>query len=101
MAAGEGGVPRDFDPNRWNAGQVRRRADDHPDTLPTELTRAHASMLELLTSLDDAALDRRGWMSSGREGSTEDNFRQVGDHKSTRTEDMRAALRARRRQPAS
>jgi len=27
MAAGEGGVPQDFDPNRWNAGQVRRNTD--------------------------------------------------------------------------
>lgn len=96
MAAGEGGVPRDFDPNRWNAGQVRRRAEDHPDALRGELARAHSSMLDLLASLDDAALDQRGWMSSGREGSTEDNFRLVADHKSTHTADIRAALRAAR-----
>ncbi|GAC1326557.1 MAG: hypothetical protein NVSMB2_25780 [Chloroflexota bacterium] len=102
MASGEGGVPRDFDPDRWNAGQIRRRTDDSPDALRTELTRAHEAMLELLATLDDMALDQRGWMSSGQEGTTEDNFRLVGDHKATHTGDIHTALSAVRRQrPAS
>jgi uncharacterized protein (TIGR03083 family) len=95
MAAGEGGVPADFDPNRWNAGQVRRRTEVPPEQLRAELESAHQVMVALLESLDGAALDHRGHLSSGDEGSTEDNFRLVASHKRTHTEDIRAALAAR------
>jgi uncharacterized protein (TIGR03083 family) len=92
MASGEGGVPADFDPNRWNAGQLRRRAEQTPTELRAELERSSADMLSVLDSLDDAALDQRGYLSTGVEGSTEDNFRLVADHKRTHTNDIRAAL---------
>jgi uncharacterized protein (TIGR03083 family) len=92
MAAGEGGVPADFDPNRWNAGQLRRRAEVAPEQLRAELERAHHEMLDFLETLDDTALDQRGHLSSGVDGSTEDNFRLVASHKRTHTQDMRAAL---------
>ena len=92
MAAGQGGVPADFDPNRWNAGQVRRRADAAAEQLRSELETAHGEMLALLDGLDDAALDRLGHLSSGEDGSTEDNFRLVASHKRGHTQDVRAAL---------
>jgi len=92
MAAGEGGVPVDFDPNRWNAGQLRRRGEIAPEDLRTELEEAHQAMLALLDSLDDNELDQRGHMSSGVEGSTEDNFRLVAAHKRAHTADIRAAF---------
>ena len=93
MAAGEGGVPNDFDPNRWNAGQLRRRSEMPPEQLRSELESAHAAMLALLAGLDDAALDQRGHLSSGSDGSTEDNFRLVAGHKRIHTADIQAALR--------
>ena len=92
MAAGEGGVPADFDPNRWNAGQIRRRGDVDPGQLRTELEKAHADMLVLLEGADEAALDHRGRLSSGVEGTTEENFRLVASHKRAHTDDIRAAL---------
>jgi uncharacterized protein (TIGR03083 family) len=92
MAAGSGGVPADFDPDRWNAGQKRRRAEMSTDDLRAELESAHADMLTFLADLDDAALDQRGHLSSGSDGSTEDNFRLVASHKRTHTADIRAAL---------
>ncbi len=95
LAAGEGGVPNDFDPNRWNAGQLRRRADSPPEQLITDLEAAHAAMLTLLDTLDNAALDRRGRLSSGDDGSTEDGFRLVASHKRSHTLDIEAALDAR------
>ena len=49
-------------------------------------------MVALLESLDVAALDQRGHLSSGDEGSTEDNFRLVASHKRSHTENIRAAL---------
>ena len=92
MAAGEGGVPLDFDPNRWNAGQLRRRGDMPPEQLRAELESAHRDMLALLDNIDALALDNRGHLSSGAEGSTEDNFRLVAFHKRAHTEDIRAAF---------
>src|SRR5438874_8033162 len=92
MAAGEGGVPADFDPNRWNAGQIRRRGDVDPGQLRSELEKAHADMLVLLEGADEAALDHRGRLSSGVEGTTEENFRLVASHKRAHTDDIRAAL---------
>jgi uncharacterized protein (TIGR03083 family) len=92
MAAGQGGVPADFDPNRWNAGQLRRRGDTTPEQLRHDLESAHADMLTLLESIDESALDQRGQLSSGAEGSTEDNFRLVAAHKRSHTEDIGAAL---------
>jgi uncharacterized protein (TIGR03083 family) len=94
MSSGEGGVPPDFDPNRWNAGQLRRRADTTPEQLREELEAAHAEMLALLDSLDEAAFDQRGYLSTGSEGSTDDNFRLVAYHKRSHTDDIRAALAA-------
>ncbi|MBV9175356.1 MAG: DinB family protein [Chloroflexi bacterium] len=92
MAAGQGGVPQDFDPNRWNAGQSRRNTEASPAMLRQQLETAHQEMLQLLETLDDTALDQRGHMSSGVDGSTEDNFLLVASHKRSHTEDMRAAL---------
>jgi uncharacterized protein (TIGR03083 family) len=92
LAAGEGGLPSDFDPNRWNAGQLQRNAEALPGELRQRLETAHAEMLELLNTLDDAALDRRGLLSTGQEGSTEDCLRLLAAHKRTHTEDIRAAL---------
>ena len=92
MAAGDGGVPQDFDPNRWNAGQLRRHVEVAPDELRQRLETAHTAILELLDTLDAASLDQRGYLSTGVEGSTEDLFRLVAGHKRTHTEDIRAAL---------
>jgi uncharacterized protein (TIGR03083 family) len=92
MAAGRGGVPADFDPNRWNAGQLRRRGEPVPEQLRQELETAHADMLSLLDSLDNDALDQRGFLSTGVDGSTEDNFRLVANHKRAHTQDIVAAL---------
>lgn len=92
MAEGQGGVPQDFDPNRWNAGQLRRRAETTPEQLRTDLEAAHAAMLTLLDTMDEAALDQRGHLSSGDDGSTEDCFRLVASHKRGHTQDIEAAL---------
>jgi uncharacterized damage-inducible protein DinB len=92
MASGQGGVPVDFDPNRWNAGQLRRRGDVPVEQLRSELEGSHRAMLDLLEGCDDAALDQRGQLSTGVEGSTEDNFRLVASHKRDHTADIRSAF---------
>jgi uncharacterized protein (TIGR03083 family) len=92
MAAGEGGVPADFDPNRWNASQLRRNAEVSPAELRQRLEAAHAELLEFLDTVDDAGLDSRGYLSTGVEGSTEDCLRLSASHKRGHTQDIRAAL---------
>ena len=91
MAAGQGGVPEDFDPNRWNAGQIRRRSESSVAELRSMLEDAHHQVVELLGGLDDSALDRRGRMSIGAEGSTEDTFRLLSRHKREHTAQIVAA----------
>ena len=49
MAAGEGSAA-DFDPNRWNAGQLRRRNDSPPEQLRADLESAHAQMVTSSTA---------------------------------------------------
>jgi uncharacterized protein (TIGR03083 family) len=92
QAGGQGGVVQDFDPDRWNASQQRRRADATPAELRAELEAAHAEMLALLDELDEAALAQRGHMTTGGDGSVEDQFRLVARHKRAHTGDLLAAL---------
>jgi uncharacterized protein (TIGR03083 family) len=91
MASGQGGVPDDFDINRWNAGQVRRRGETSVADLRASLEEAHEQIVELLASLDDTALDQRGRMSIGQQGSTEDTFRLLASHKREHTAQIAAA----------
>jgi uncharacterized protein (TIGR03083 family) len=92
MAAGGGGVPDDFDPNRWNAGQLRRRAEASVSELQADLELAHQGMLALLDELNDAAFDQPGRLSTGEAGTLEDTFRLVARHKRAHTVDIQAAL---------
>ncbi len=92
IADGAGGVPDDFDPNRWNAGQLRRTGEASVDELRARLDAAHAEMLELLDELDEAAFGQRGRLSSGGEGSLEDAFKLVARHKRGHTAQIEAAL---------
>jgi uncharacterized protein (TIGR03083 family) len=92
IAAGEGGLPTDFDPNRWNAGQLKRSSELSTADLRAQLEMASADILAFLAGLDDAALDQRGHLSTGAEGSTEDALRLNASHKRGHTDDIRAAL---------
>jgi uncharacterized protein (TIGR03083 family) len=92
MASGDGGLPTDFDPNRWNAGQLRRNTETSVAGLRDKLDTAANDILALLDTLDDRALDQRGYLSTGVEGSTEDGLRLNASHKRTHTDDIRAAL---------
>ncbi len=92
IAAGEGGVPQDFDPNRWNAGQLRRQTETSTQELREKLEEAHREMLAFLDEIDDAALDQRGRVGSGDDGTLADGVRLVARHKAEHTADLRAAL---------
>jgi uncharacterized damage-inducible protein DinB len=88
QASGGGGVPADFDRDRWNASQLRRNAEASPAQLRAQLDAAHAELIALVADLDDAALDERGWLTVGREGSVEELLRVVASHKREHTADI-------------
>lgn len=93
MARGEGAMPPDFDPNRWNAGQQRRRAETSIAELRSTLEESHRRTLEQLDRLDAETLrTRRGYLSTGQEGSLADLLRLLATHKRGHTADIEAAL---------
>ncbi len=92
LAAGEGGVPDDFDRDRWNASQLRKQAEVDERGLWQQLVAAHEQLLDLLERMDDDAFERRGRLSSGEDGSVEDAFRLIARHMRDHTTDVEAAL---------
>jgi hypothetical protein len=92
IGTGEGGLPENYDPHMWNAGQVRRRGDSPISELRGELERSHAEMLAYLDDLDQEALGHRGRMPMGEEGSVFDVLDLVARHKREHTSQLEAAL---------
>ena len=92
IGSGEGGLPENYDPHRWNAGQVRRRGDSPISELRSELERSHAEMLAYLDDLDEEALGHRGRMPMGEDGSVFDVLDLVAHHKREHTAQLEAAL---------
>jgi len=92
MSSGQGGVPADFDPDRWNAGQQRRSADLDVDALRGRLEAAHAEMLDVLDGLSESELGQSGHLAVGGEGTVEDLCRLVASHKREHIQELRVAL---------
>lgn len=93
MAAGQGGVPEDFDADRWNVVQLARQGVRDPADLEVEQVRAHRQLLELLEGFTSQELDQHGWLSSGgRQGSVEDALLLLGEHQQAHTSDLEGAL---------
>jgi len=92
ISAGEGGLPENYDRDRWNAGQVRRRGESPVAELRGELERAHAEMLAFLEGLEPAAAQHRGRLPMGEEGSVFDVLDLVARHKIEHTAQLEAAL---------
>ncbi len=92
LAAGEGGVPDDFDRDRWNESQLRRSAETSVQEMRERLSKAHLEMLDLLDHVEEPALDYRGLLSSGERGTVEDAFRLVAHHKRAHTASFEASL---------
>lgn len=91
LAAGEGGVPDDFDLARYNAGQLRRRAERTIAELLEELAEARAQTLEALRQATPESLARRGRHPRGFEATLEQTFRLIALHDREHAEDIRRA----------
>ncbi len=60
IAAGQDGVPADFDLNRWNNRQIEKLADKSVAEIVSELETVRANLRGIIDALTDADLDKRG-----------------------------------------
>jgi uncharacterized protein (TIGR03083 family) len=92
MADGRGGVPDDFDLDRYNASQLRRRAEQTVPQLLAELDVARGQTLEALAAATAQALSQRGRHPRGMITTLEETFRIIARHDREHTQDIRAAI---------
>lgn len=92
LLAGEQTVPEDFDLNRWNRSAVRKTANNPVSDLLDQISEAYQELLQVLSGLEDDALDKVGRHSSGRMLTVEAFFRRVLSHRSEHVADIRKAL---------
>lgn len=93
-AAGDGGAPVRFDPDRWNASQLRRRADRSPAELADEMLRGTE---QLQAALMDA--DLAGETAIGRQAglSRREAMERMLDHQRGHLAELAAVISAGRR----
>jgi len=78
--AGQEAVPPDFDLNRWNKRAVEKAADKTPPELLIMLEEGRAALKQVLDTLSDTDLDKRGRHSSLKIMSIEEIIRLIGTH---------------------
>lgn len=89
---GVGGVPEDFDLDRWNAARINKAQDKNPEDLFMDMADNRAALLEFLDGLqpDD-------WSKEGRHGSMqilsiEAILHLIADHESIHLQHLRASM---------
>lgn len=92
LIAGKQTVPEDFDLNRWNRSAVRKTAEVPVPELLKQIESAYQESLQVLSDLDNEALDLVGRHSSGRMLTTEGFFRRVLAHRSEHVADIQKAI---------
>ena len=94
IAKGEGGVPEDFDLERYNKRSVEKRAEMTPDEARENLVNVtRPALLEWLDTIDDEAiLEREGRHGTMTVMSVEQILMIIGDHERLHAEDIAKAL---------
>ena len=77
---GEGGVPEDFDLDRWNAGRVRRAKTKSPAELLAALETSRAELLAYMDTLEEEDWEKKGRHGSMMIMSIEDILNRIGEH---------------------
>jgi uncharacterized damage-inducible protein DinB len=92
MLRGESIVPRDFDLDRWNRGQVARMGGLSLEALAKRLRETRRKTLELVDRLTEADLERRGRHALGREVSLGETLRIMAAHERVHIEEVNYAV---------
>jgi len=89
---GGGGVPEDFDLNRWNRSRVAKAKDKTPSELLAQMEENRAELLAFIDELDAEDLNKEGRHASLRIMSIEEILHQIADHERQHMADLRHAL---------
>ena len=92
VLAGEGGVPEDFELNRYNRRSVQKQAERSVPELLAGIARDHAQVLETLAAVSDADLDKTGRHARGDTLSVEQFFQRISEHRRQHAEEIAHSL---------
>jgi|SRR5579859_2044620 len=81
VLAGQGGVPDDFDINRYNRRSVQKQAERTIDDMLASIERAHAQVLSALDAVSDTDLDKTGRHARGDTLTIEQFFHRITEHR--------------------
>ncbi len=81
VLAGQGGVPEDFDINRYNRRSVQKQAERTTDDMLAGIEQAHAQVLSALEAVSDADLHKTGRHARGDTLTIEQFFHRITEHR--------------------
>ena len=88
VLAGQGGVPSDFDVNRYNRRSVQKQAERTVEEILASLARDHAQVLAALDVASDADLDKTGRHARGDTLTIEQFFHRITEHRRQHAEEL-------------
>lgn len=91
---GSGGVPPDFDLNRWNARSIEKAEAKSPADLQAEMNENRTYLLEMIEAIGPEEWDLQGRHGSLRIMTVEEILRLIADHERRHTADIREATHA-------
>ena len=88
VLAGQGGVPEDFDINRYNRRSVQKQAERTVDEILAAIAREHAQVLAALDAVSEADLDKTGRHARGDTLSVAQFFNRITEHRRQHAEEL-------------
>jgi hypothetical protein len=88
ILAGNGGVPEDFDLNRYNRRVVQKQADRSVDDMLASIERDHAQVLAALESTGEVDLDKTGRHARGDTLTIAQFFHRITEHRRQHAEEL-------------
>jgi DinB superfamily len=88
ILAGQGGVPEDFDLNRFNRRAVQKQAERTVDDMLASIARDHAQVLAALGDTSEADLDKTGRHARGDTLTVEQFFHRITEHRRQHAEEL-------------
>ena len=92
VLSGEGGVPNDFDLNRYNRRSAQKQAERTVPELLASIRQDHAQVLAMLDTVSDADLDQTGRHARGDTLTVEQFFHRITEHRRQHAEELAHSL---------
>jgi DinB superfamily len=88
VLAGQGGVPDDFDLNRYNRRSVQKQAERTVADMLAGLEHDHAQVLGALDAVSEADLDKTGRHARGDTLTVEQFFHRITEHRRQHAQEL-------------